>query len=192
MFRLGKVHELSLHWEQRQDRRIEHKGLSEKTEENLDTPPACSSPLPSSPSLSFPLLSSPRHSSPLLSTPLLFSPLHMSVNALLWQRHPGQLGWRLGGDHRDDFRQTSSVAHTFNKNLKTKKRVWACLFVFVYTPLFAVLTHAMSKGKKSSPSSPWKNMPRKCVESAWKSNPIDTIFTLCHETLICVGSVIPD
>lgn len=94
-------------------------------------------------SLSSLLLSSPLHSTPLHHS--LFSPLHMSVNALLWQRHPGQLGWR-SEDHSDDFRQIFSVAQTFNENLKTKKREeseCACLCLFT-------LVHAMSKDKKST------------------------------------------
>lgn len=143
MFRLEKVHELGFHWEQRQDRRTEHNGLSEKTEENLDTPPACSSPLPSLLLLLCRLLSSLLCSSPLRST--LLSSL---LSICLWTHcygndTQGSLGGDRG-DRSDDFRQISSFAHTFSGNPNAS----VFLFVLVYTPLFPVLMLVMSKEKK--------------------------------------------
>lgn len=162
MFRLEKVHELGFHWEQRQDRRTEHNGLSEKTEENLDTPPACSSPLPPSPSLSFPLL----------SAPLLSSPLSICLWTYCYGNDTqGSLGGDQG-DHSYDFRQISSVAHTSSWKSEDGKQ---CLLVLVYAPLVAVLVHAMFRGGKATkkthmqPIIALKYMPQKCVESAWKA-----------------------
>lgn len=146
-------------------------------------------PLPSLLLLLCHSLSSLLFSSPLLSSPPFSRlPSPYVCERIAMATTPRAAWVEIGGLQR--WLQTNKLScsdfHWKPEAEKPSACACLCLFMIVYTPLFPVLMHAMSKGEKKS-----TNATKMCWISL-KSNPVDRIFTLCQETSFCVGSVIPD